>query len=70
MTKVMCGLWHANVHVSKHNDNGKCPCISCFGTHCHTCETYNKYQDEIINIIDAYEETRCQLCQMYEPKVR
>lgn len=70
MAKVMCGLWHVHVNASKHNDNGKCPCIGCFGAHCHTCSTYNKYQNEIMDMIDTPEKARCQLCQMYSPRVR
>ena len=58
----MCGLWHAHVEVSAHNDNGTCPCLECFGGGCHKCKTYRDLVEEIICVT---EQTRCQKCQGY-----
>lgn len=68
-TKLMCGLWHANVATSPHNENGACECLSCFGTHCHGCEQYARLQ-EANAAQDIFEKTRCQLCQAYEAKTK
>ena len=69
LNKPMCGLWHANVAVSEHNDNGACECLNCFGTHCHDCATFEKLADERAGL-DLLQKTRCQLCQAYEYKTR
>lgn len=69
LNKPMCGLWHANVSVSEHNDNGACPCLKCFGTHCHDCATFDRLASERAEI-DLLQKTRCQLCQTYECKTR
>ena len=61
----MCGLWHAHVDVSEHNDNGECECLECFGGHCHTCQ---RYVDLVEELIAATNETRCFLCQQQKTK--
>ncbi len=65
--KPMCGLWHAHVAESKYNDNGKCECIGCFGTHCHNC---GKYRELTEKICDITEKTVCQLCQAYQQNTK
>lgn len=67
--KPMCGLWHANVAVSEHNDNGECPCLKCFGTYCHDCSQYAQLQDANASL-DIFEKTKCQLCQAYVGKTK
>lgn len=65
----MCGLWHANVVVSEHNDNGECKCITCGGTHCHDCAQYARLQDANA-ALGILEKTRCQLCLAYQEKTK
>ena len=44
----MCGLHAANVVVSKHNENGTCPCLKCnpCTMFCKECEQYKKLLKE------------------------
>lgn len=65
--KQMCGLWHAHVVPSEHNDNGKCECIGCFGTHCHGCAKYRALSEKICGM---FEKTVCQLCREHQEKTR
>ncbi len=62
-TKKMCGLWHAHVDVSEHNNDGTCGCLDCFGGGCHRCKTY---LDLFREINESAKYTRCQLCQGYD----
>lgn len=54
-----CGLWHAHVKLSVHNDFGKCECLGCFGSHCHSCKTYARMQSLIMY---TFEKTKCDKC--------
>ncbi|MDE6571547.1 MAG: hypothetical protein K2L95_05035 [Alphaproteobacteria bacterium] len=63
----LCGLWHAHVVNSTHNDNGKCDCIGCPGGHCHTCSQYRALVDRVQ---DIFAKTVCQLCQEHQPKTK
>lgn len=67
--KPMCGLWHANVTVSEHNNNGKCECLNCGGTHCHDCSQYARLQEANI-ALSILEKTRCELCQACQEKTK
>ena len=60
--KQMCGLWHAHVDISKHNNDGACPCLECFGGSCHTCKTYAELVEELIC---ATGQSRCHKCQQH-----
>lgn len=67
MSKVMCGLWHVHIDKSTHNDNGRCECIGCFGTHCHNCKKYHALQEQMLGI---FEKSVCQLCREYREKTK
>lgn len=58
-TTKMCGLWHAHVGISEHNDFGNCACIDCFGIRCHKCKTYAQLQSQITDILT---KTKCDKC--------
>ncbi len=70
--KKMCGLWHAHVEISQHNNNGTCPCLSCggIGVLCHKCKTRQDLAQEIWDYKeqtqDFFAKTRCELCQGYD----